>query len=590
MTLVLTIANVDRLENGEPTQLKLDRHGAVIGRSPHADWSLPDPNNYVSSTHCEIDYRGGGYLLIDKSTNGTFVNGDERRMSGAHALKDGDVIAIGHYRVSVSGAGAGSGATAGRAAPPPAASGPIAGSAGWGGWSADAAAVAPIPKPAAAPGAGWDAPGAGWAAAPPAAPNSAWGDAAPPAPAPEAQGWASPEAKGASQGWGSSTPQASAGWAQSDVASSSGWDAPRPPGPSAPGSSAPGPSGPSLSGPSPLGPSASAPGPHVFAPPPAPSSSPRESAGSGWDAPAPDASVWGAAGAGPAQPKASGWDVIAPARGGNAPAAGDLPGAGPPISGRGALSQNWSPPRIDTPSAPASSSGGDVWAAMAASNSVDWSRGGFGAPAAEVAPAAPVAATSGDVWPSFVRTLGIAPESLKAEPAQAAAAAGALLKALIAGLVVMMEARARAKAQLGAQSTTLELKGNNPIKFARSPERVLAQLLNPPERGFMDSADAVEDSFRDLQAHQMATLAAMQGALRATLDRFSPDAIRKRAEMRGILARILPGARNATLWEAYEREFEGVAKSSDEAFMDVFAKAFKQAYEEASAQMKSQAR
>ena len=83
---------------------------------------------------------------------------------------------------------------------------------------------------------------------------------------------------------------------------------------------------------------------------------------------------------------------------------------------------------------------------------------------------------------------------------------------------------------MGAESTRLELHGNNPIKFARSPEQALAQLLNPPERGFMDSNRAVEDSFYDLQSHQMATLKAMQGALRATLDRFAPESIRNRAE------------------------------------------------------------
>ena len=75
----------------------------------------------------------------------------------------------------------------------------------------------------------------------------------------------------------------------------------------------------------------------------------------------------------------------------------------------------------------------------------------------------------------------------------------------------------------------------------------------------------------------------------ATLDRFSPEAIRKRAEMRGVLSRILPAARNATLWEAYEREFEGVVKGSDEAFMDVFAKAFKEAYEQAAVPLRSSA-
>lgn len=98
----------------------------------------------------------------------------------------------------------------------------------------------------------------------------------------------------------------------------------------------------------------------------------------------------------------------------------------------------------------------------------------------------------------------------------------------------------------------------------------------------MNADRAIEDAFFDLQSHQMATLKAMQGALRATLDRFSPDAIRARAETGGFLASILPAARDATLWRAYEREFSGVARGSDEAFMDVFAKEFRKAYEEQS--------
>ncbi len=160
--------------------------------------------------------------------------------------------------------------------------------------------------------------------------------------------------------------------------------------------------------------------------------------------------------------------------------------------------------------------------------------------------------------------------------------AGLLLRRIVSGLVIMLEARARAKAQMGAQSTNLEFDGNNPLKFARTPEQALTQLLNPAERGFMNSDRAVEDAFKDLQAHQMATLRAMQGALRATLDRFSPSAIRARADSGGLLAKILPGGRNATLWAAYEKEFSGVALGSDEAFMDMFSKEFRRAYDEIS--------
>jgi type VI secretion system FHA domain protein len=133
---------------------------------------------------------------------------------------------------------------------------------------------------------------------------------------------------------------------------------------------------------------------------------------------------------------------------------------------------------------------------------------------------------------------------------------------------------------MGAQGTGLEISGNNPLKFARTPEQALKHVLNPAERGFMEADRAVEEGWKDLQAHQLATLKAMQGALRSTLERFSPKAIRARAETRGLLEKIMPGAKDAAMWKAYEREFSGVAFDSDEAFMDMFAKEFRKAYDE----------
>src|SRR6185312_7318265 len=187
--------------------------------------------------------------------------------------------------------------------------------------------------------------------------------------------------------------------------------------------------------------------------------------------------------------------------------------------------------------------------------------------------AAAASVPADEAWQRFIAAAGVDPADLKAPPAQVAASAGLVLRRLVAGLVVMLEARARAKAELGAGATMIEINGNNPLKFLRHPETAIPRLLNPPERGFMEAERAVDDGFKDLQAHQMASLAAMQGALRATLARFSPGAIRARAEGRGLLAKILPSARDAALWQAYEREFEGVVKDSDEAFMDYFSRA-----------------
>jgi type VI secretion system protein len=531
MTLVLTITNVDRLENNQPTWFRLDRFGAVIGRSPTADWSLPDPHHYISSVHCEIDYRDNAYVLVDKSTNGTFVNGDQQRLAAPHSICSGDVIVIGHYAIKADLDGAGAGAEA--AAAPTANETPA-----WGGWQPQQAA-------AGIDAGSWDRPPAGseisgqgvlsqaWApppvnstpaASPPVA--SAWATPAPPAT--PASGWSSPvseapAAPSAVDVWGQLAASNVVDWARGGFGERSR-ETPDPLGLG---------SGGARLRPDPLGLE-----PPAQAPPQLPSSLPPTPA---WAPP------------GAANPPAATPPAAAPSAATPPPSWGPEPAAAPAASPSPEPAPSWSHP------------GAAPSPAAASIQAVD----------AELA--------------AFLVGAGLQPSDLKVSGAQAMTAAGSALRRVIAGLVVMLEARARAKSQLGAQGTSLEFDGNNPLKFARAPEKAIAQLLNPPERGFMSADRAVDDAFRDLQAHQMATLTAMQGALSSTLARFSPQAIRERAERQGFLAKLLPGGREATLWQAYEREFEGVAKGSDEAFMDVFAKEFRLAYEKASTEMKRKA-
>ena len=214
-----------------------------------------------------------------------------------------------------------------------------------------------------------------------------------------------------------------------------------------------------------------------------------------------------------------------------------------------------------------------MWDSLADINKVDWARGGLG-----IKDEAAAVQAGDDLAEALLNAAGLADSKVERSP-ELVAKAGSLLRRLVSGLVVMVEARARAKAQMGAEATGLQLEGNNPIKFARSPDQALAQLLSPAEPGFMEADRAVEDAYLDLQSHQMATLRAIPGALRATLDRFSPGAIRRRAEAGGILDKILPNRRDAALWRNYEREYVKVKNESDEAFMEVFAREFRKAYE-----------
>lgn len=485
MSLTLALRNVSSLSDGGPIKLQLDRRGAVIGRSPTVEWTLPDPSNYISSRHCEVRYETDFYQLRDTSTNGTMING--AMMTGPHRLVSGDVITIGHYEIAVT-------------APGPA---PIRQDTDqdWGGWKDVSSAV-------------------------------------------------------------------------NDPNIGSDWGKPKPKAPIA---------GDGLIG-------------GNWVPPVA--GAPKHAASDGW---------------GPAStpPQESPNPFPAPAETGSEPWGANVPGSDWKTGG----SSNWSSAPAAPPIAP---TGRDIWGEMEQSHSVDWSRSSFGVAHAPKAPeplgltplagvdalgplpgaspfqpaftaqqqsdpaaATPATASDADaLLDQIAPLLGLSRSDLRGDSQRTLATMATLLRTLVSGLVVMVEARARAKAQLGAQTTILQFDGNNPIKFARTPEQALLQLLNAPERGYVAAEQAIEDSFVDLQSHQMATLRAMQGALRATLDRFSPKAISDRVQDKGLLSQIMPAKRDAALWRAYEREFSGVNQGSDEAFMDVFAREFRKAYEE----------
>jgi type VI secretion system protein len=78
--------------------------GGKIGRAQDNDWILPDPDRYVSSHHCKVEFRAGQWVLEDTSTNGVFINGSDTPASveGAYALQDGDRLRLGDYEVLVS--------------------------------------------------------------------------------------------------------------------------------------------------------------------------------------------------------------------------------------------------------------------------------------------------------------------------------------------------------------------------------------------------------------------------------------------------------------------------------------------------------
>jgi type VI secretion system protein len=104
MALRLRVVSEHSTRLGAQSTKVFGVHGGTIGRATDNEWILPDPERYLSGKHARVDFRAGAYVLVDTSSNGTYVNGAQVPLGKYHdyALKDGDYIRLGEYELLVS--------------------------------------------------------------------------------------------------------------------------------------------------------------------------------------------------------------------------------------------------------------------------------------------------------------------------------------------------------------------------------------------------------------------------------------------------------------------------------------------------------
>lgn len=102
MILTLEVTGDQATDLGAGSRKVFNAIGGTIGRLPDNDWVFPDP--YVSGRHALIRYLNGKFFVEDTSTNGVFINAPDSRLSKtqAHPLRNGDVLYIDAYEISVS--------------------------------------------------------------------------------------------------------------------------------------------------------------------------------------------------------------------------------------------------------------------------------------------------------------------------------------------------------------------------------------------------------------------------------------------------------------------------------------------------------
>lgn len=206
------------------------------------------------------------------------------------------------------------------------------------------------------------------------------------------------------------------------------------------------------------------------------------------------------------------------------------------------------------------------------------------------APASPVAARPSAALPTvqddiLLRALlqgaGL-PDSAPRDPEQTLRALGAAFRAMVTGLREVQRARRTVRGGFRIAQTAWT---ENPLKLAVDEDDALEALLGAGRRSAMPPARAVEEVLKEIVLHEVATVAAMQEAVRTLLASLAPDKLREIAEQ-GAGLTVLPAQRKARAWDTYEATHARVTAALQDDFDSVFGRAFARAYERVMAEQK----
>jgi predicted component of type VI protein secretion system len=103
MLLFLNVLSYRGNPPSSPISHIFDREGGSVGRASSNPFALPDPAGFISRKHGKISYRDGDYVYTDTSTGGTyFASRNLLLQQDTLALRNGEILRIGEYEISVS--------------------------------------------------------------------------------------------------------------------------------------------------------------------------------------------------------------------------------------------------------------------------------------------------------------------------------------------------------------------------------------------------------------------------------------------------------------------------------------------------------
>lgn len=180
-------------------------------------------------------------------------------------------------------------------------------------------------------------------------------------------------------------------------------------------------------------------------------------------------------------------------------------------------------------------------------------------------------------WMAFADALGIRLELFDEQGREALAIKSAsLLRQGIEGLQQGLHTRNELKNELNLSVNCAQFKSQNPLQDSADCSAALKVLLGPGQLGQLSAELAVAQAWRDIQAHQVALLAACRAAMRAALAAFAPAHLIRCFEQQDKPPRFSTCGGH---WRAYQHHYQRLIEDdcwSERLLGHDFAKAYEE--------------
>ena len=204
-------------------------------------------------------------------------------------------------------------------------------------------------------------------------------------------------------------------------------------------------------------------------------------------------------------------------------------------------------------------------------------------PVAAEPPPAVSAVTGAEFIRRFAEGAGLEPESIAIRDAGDLAQMLGMLTQICAGNVSqLLLARAQAKSAMrSASQTMIQLQGNNPLRWAPTPQDAMKLMFGRPTSSYVDACNAFEKSFQTLKNHELDTFAALQEAIQTLFGDLDPAVIERAVGGDGKKVGFFSSdkAQKAKLWEEFAMRWKTKTGAFDSGMFGAFMRVFGEAYD-----------